>query len=103
MNTEKTMAVATTIRNQVGAVALAMMGACNMLGGEDSLQFKIKGSPKGVNHVVIKLAADDTYTVQFWNIRGRGHGMKMLEEVEQVYADSLRATLAAHTGLYTSL
>lgn len=94
------MTIATEIRNQLGHRALMMMGALNVLGGERSLQFKIRGSQK-VSNIRIELAADDTYTVKFFKIRGLN--VKTVAELDGVYVDGLHGVIESNTGLYLSL
>jgi len=71
-NAARHLEVAETIRQQLGNMALMMLGAkdlCSVdqqLGG---LQFRIRGS-KSANKIVIILDPSDTYTVQFWTVRG---------------------------------
>jgi hypothetical protein len=95
------MTIATEIRNQLGGSALFMMGAKNVLGGERDLQFKISGSPKKVTNIRIELAADDTYTVEFFKIRGLN--VSKLATAEGVYVDQLRPVIESHTALRLSL
>jgi hypothetical protein len=94
------MQVAETIKDQIGRQALFMLGAHQLVGDADLLQFGIKGCPK-INKIVVRLEPSDTYTVQFWKV-GRG-AFVQVAEVDNVYADSLRATIEKHTGLYTHL
>jgi hypothetical protein len=94
------MTVATTIRDQIGPMALRMLGACDLGGDSRSLRFKVKGSPKRVTHVHVELHPSDTYIVSFWTIRGAK--MTLRVQVADVYADALRSTITAHTGLYTT-
>jgi hypothetical protein len=94
------MNVANTIKDQLGGKALFMLGASQLVGSEDALQFAIKGC-RTANKIRIQLDASDTYTVQFWKI-GRG-ACKLVHEVSGVYVDSLHQTIERHTGLYTSL
>lgn len=98
------MTVAQTIAEQIGNRAFVMMGAKNILGGDDHLQFKIGQNGKGVTHVTVTLASDDTYTVKFTRV-GRAPSYKItdLAEVSGVYVDSLKKTIEANTGLYLSL
>lgn len=93
--------VAQTIADQIGNPAFAMLGARDILGDESALQFAIQGSPKKVSKIRITLDPSDTYTVAFY--RGRGLNIREVASVSFVHADSLRATITAHTGLYTSL
>ena len=92
--------VAQTIADQIGRVAFVMMGAKNLLGSEDHLQFQIRGSKK-VNRIVVKLEPSDTYTVKFYT--GSALKIRQVAEVSDVYADSLRRVIESETGLYLSL
>jgi hypothetical protein len=102
MNTanEVRSSVAQTIAAQLGGLTLKMLGATEIVGFADGLQFRIRGSRK-VSKIVIKLDSSDTYTVTFW--LGRGLNWTTVAEVEGVYVDSLHALIATHTGLYTRL
>ena len=97
------LTVPCAILEQLGGFRFtAMTGATNMVGSSNSISFKIKkfaGVP--VNHVTIKLEADDTYTVTFTAVRGLD--VKTIKECHQVYADNLRSTFEQVTGLRTSL
>lgn len=95
-----TLTVANMIRDQLGRMAFAMMGASMLSGDHRSLQFRIKGSPK-VNSIRIVLDPSDTYTVQFWRLRGIN--AKLVSEFSDIYADSLRRLIEKETGLYLSL
>ena len=95
------MQVANTIKDQLGNKALVMLGASQLVGTPDALKFSIKGCRR-INKIQIVLAADDTYTVQFWKL-GRGGFIKLVEQVAGVYVDSLHRVIETHTGLYTSL
>lgn len=98
MNT--TMQVAETIRQQIGNGALAMLGASMLVGDVDSLMFAIKGCRKG-NKLRIVLAADDTYTVELWKIRGVTFAK--VTELSNVYADALHQVIESMTGLCTKI
>lgn len=106
------MNTAQTIAAQIGNRAFAMMGAKNLLGGDNHLQFKVGKNAKGVTHITVTLDPSDTYTVKFDKVtpyrmdRRTGEmkgGVKTLAEVEGVYVDSLKTTIEANTGLYLSL
>ncbi len=92
--------VANTIVSQLGQLTLRMLGAKDLVAIENGLQFGIRGS-KVANKIVIKLDPSDTYTVQFWTVRGAK--MAMRAEVSDVYVDSLHTMIETHTGLYTRL
>lgn len=113
MNTTINMTVANTIKEQLGRVTLAMLGAHDLVGDHDHLQLKIKGS-KRCNVIVIRLAADDTYTVRFSKYSPlrfsrktflpiSGGEDKEIALVEGVYVDRLHAVIEAETGLYTTM
>lgn len=105
MNNETTTAnldVANTIREQLGHGCLRMLGAQQLLGDANSLQFKIRGSRK-VNKIRIVLDPSDTYTVTFYKVTGHGLTVKEIASLSNVYVDSLHRVIETHTGLYTSL
>lgn len=104
--------VANVIAEQIGNQAFVMMGAKNLLGGENHLQFKIGTNAKKVTHVTVTLTSDDLYTVRFDKVTKIGFnaktgamkgGVKMLQEVEGVEVSQLRDVISAGTGLYLSL
>lgn len=79
-----------------------MIGADNFVGSADSLQLKFKSRAKnGGNTLRVRLGADDTYTVEFWKVRGVS--VSKLSEHSDVYADNLRTVFEHETGLYLSL
>lgn len=94
------LVVAETIRAQIGNMAFRMMGASNLAGSEHSLTFKIKGS-RTVNRVQVTLDPSDTYTIGFF--KTRGHSIRLVASVEDVYVDNLRGIIEQNTGLYLSL
>ncbi len=104
MDTTNTMAVADTIRDQIGNRGLVMMGAKNLLGSETGLQFKIGRNDLKVTHVRITLESSDTYTVEFIKV-GRAPRFTVTEisRRELVFVDRLRAVLEAGTGMYLNL
>lgn len=99
MNTANT--AAEIIRDQLGGGALMMLGAKDILGSENALQFAIRGSRK-VSKIRITLDPSDTYTVEFFKKNGR-FDYATVATVEGVYVDSLHAVIETNTGLYTSL
>ena len=95
-----------TIADQIGSRAFFMLGAAKkpLVAIENGLQFGVGRNAKSVTHVRIVLTPDDLYTVEFSNVSMRRAEMvKILETVEGVYADQLRAVIETGTGLYTSL
>jgi hypothetical protein len=98
MSTNTDLSVAQEIHRQIGPMAFMMMGASKFMGSENFLQFNIGSNPKRVTKVRVHLEPSDTYRVTFY-----GRGGAVLSESEDVYCDSLRDVLTAHTGLYTRL
>jgi len=93
--------VANTIVSQLGNKLFAMLGGRDLLAMSSGLQFSIGSGPKRINKIRVELAADDTYTVRFY--QGRGLNIKEASMVEGVYFDSLRQVIASGTGMYVSL
>lgn len=103
MNTNNTLQVAKTIGEQLGGLnrVIAMTGAKNFVGGENSLQFKLPRGMTKVSCVRIVLTPADTYTVEFY--KGYGLNLAQWRVVEDVYADALKRTVEENTGLKLSL
>ena len=99
-----TNTVANTIANQLGGTnrLYAMVAAHSFLCDHESLTFKIGARAlKGIKCVKVTLDPSDTYTVEFWSIRGIN--VKKVSEVHGVYCDNLKSVIEATTGLYLSL
>lgn len=93
--------VANTILLQMGGAGRihAMTGATIIL-HDDGVAFKLKRGAK-VNYVFVRYnIGEDSYTMQFGNIRGASVKWKL--DVG-VYADGLKRTFEEETGLYLSL
>jgi hypothetical protein len=96
-----TMQIAQTILTQLGGNRfLAMAGAKNLVGGNETLSFKIPAS-NGINHVAITLDCNDTYRVTFSKYAKLQ--LRIVHTVGNVYADQLRALFTDQTGLAVSL
>ena len=95
------MTIAKTIADQLGNMALRMMGAKNLLAGSDYLQFKIGRNAKGVNLIRIILTPADLYKVEF--IKVRKLQCKTVAEHDGVYADMLHGIIEDETGMYLSM
>lgn len=91
------LAVANEIRNQLGGMAFAMMGAKNLAGGDNFLQFSIGDNEKKISKICIRLDPSDTYTVSFYDRRGN-----IKHESNDVYCDMLHDVIEENTGLYLS-
>jgi hypothetical protein len=96
--TSEKLIVAKTIVSQIGNKALYMMGACNISGDENGVNFKIKGSK--FSHIRITLNGLDLYDISF--IKVHGYSIKK-ENVENVYAEDMHRIIESKTGLCLSL
>jgi len=104
--------VAKTIADQIGSRAFVMMGAKNLVGSENHLQFKVGTNAMKVTHVTVTLTSADLYDVRFDRVTKIGFsaktgkttgGVKTLAEVPGVSVDRLRAVISEQTGMYLSL
>lgn len=96
------MQVAQTILSQLGGNKfIAMTGASNLGGTDNSLSFKIGKNSKKVTHVRIELNANDLYDVKFFG--GRGVNLRCISEFENVYSENLVELFESETGLFTKL
>jgi len=93
--------VANTIAQQMGGLNRieAMLGAKYVMAIDDGLAIRWPGKP--ANHVEIVLQPDDTYSMQFYNIRGTS--VKKLKRFDDVYADQLVPIFERYTGFRLSL
>ena len=101
MSQTTTPTVAEIIRQQIGGLALRMLGANNLIDHGDALSFRIKGSRKA-NYIKITLTPMDDYTVEFKKI-GRAPNFKITDVSthEMIYVDMLHDLIESVTGLYT--
>jgi hypothetical protein len=98
------LAVANTIRDQIGGPAFVMMCAKNLVGDDRALTWKVGRNEKKVTHVRVTLEPTDTYKVEFIKV-GRAPGFKVetLGTHEMIYADQLHPMIEAGTGMYLTL
>ena len=96
--------VAQIIAQQIGSRAFLMLGASNLIGGENYLSFRIKGCPT-INTIKVTLNPMDTYDMEFQKVTRRGVDVrvKVVAEVNGVYFDQLCDVIESRTGLYTSI
>lgn len=99
-STSTISSIASEIHNQIGRRAFLMMGSRTILAGDNSLMFDIRGCEK-INKIRVTLDPSDTYTVEFFKIRGTT--CREVASVEGVYCDNLRDVIESRTGLYLSL
>lgn len=102
MTTQKNPEICQNVIDQLGGMALRLLGAKNLMDLGNGLSLRVRGS-KAVNYISIKLAEDDTYTVRTAKI-GRAPNYKMSNDqtLRGVYVDQLHALIEDKTGLYTS-
>lgn len=107
-----TLAVANTIRTQLGANRFeAMTGAKNWVGDKNSVQFDIGRNGSKANKVKVELDGNDEYKVSFFKYSTPGFtksgelkgGLSTLKVIEGVQVSNLREVFTAFTGLKTSL
>lgn len=94
------MTIANEIARQIGNKALYMLGAQNLVAGNNYLAFRIRGSKK-INYIRITLNAMDTYDMELGKIWGANH--KVVATHNGIYNDMLHSIIESETGLYTSL
>ncbi len=77
-----------------------MVGAYNLIDHTTAVSFRFKGS-RAASYCKIELAADDTYTVTFANIRN--YSLANEQRYGGVYASALRELFESVTNMYLSL
>lgn len=103
------LTVANTILAQLGGRRfLAMTGARNLVGGNNTLSMQLPGNArydgKRVNGVMITLTPADTYTVDAVFVRtSPQYSRNIVASRDDVYCDNLREVFTRLTGLATSL
>ena len=94
--------VAKEILRQLGGNKfIAMTGAKNFIGGDNSLSFKFGRNKTQANFMHIKLTASDLYDVEFGyaSVKGR----KVLKKLQGVFFDQLQEIFSDFTGMATHL
>jgi hypothetical protein len=92
------LTVAKTILEQLGGEHfVAMTGAKNFVGTEDSLTFEVGSNPKHVSHVRVTQTPDDLYAVTFFR---KGKAPRIMDGI---CCDILQELFTNNTGLYISL
>jgi len=95
------MTVAQTILDQLGGRRfLAMTGAKDLVGSENSLAMRVPGARK-LNMVRVTLTGADDYTVE--TMKYRSLTVTSVATETGIYAEELRSSFERMTGLYTSL
>ena len=97
------MKVAKTILEQLGGNKfVAMTGAKNLGGTEDSLSMRIGRNSSNSNYLKITLNMMDLYDMEFCKLTRMGE-KKSVKEYNNVYNDMMTDIFTKHTGMYTSL
>ena len=96
------MMVAKTILEQLGnGRFIALTGASNFIGSENSLSFSLPGAggfcKNGINRVRIELMPSDTYRISFARIRGSK--LTTVAQHADIYFDQLHDIITQETGL----
>jgi len=99
------MTVARTILAQLGGNRfIAMTGAKNLVGGDNSLHMDIgRGTKNKATKMKIELDPSDTYTMTFYKWNARDMSLVKLEEIAGVYCDMLQEIFTDRTGFYTKM
>ncbi len=96
------MSIAKTILSQLGGSKfVAMTGAKNLVSGANSLQFSVGRNAIKASKVRITLDGDDTYTVEFFRVRGLD--CELIVKHPNVYAEILAKFVGSVLGMATSL
>ena len=89
------------LRHLGGNRFMSMTGAKNVVGLDDGIQFSIPRSKDKINKVRITVSPNDTYKVEFFNIRGAN--VKTIKEASNIHSTDLAKVFTATTGLDTKL
>jgi hypothetical protein len=97
------MTTAQIILSQLGGNRfVAMTGAKNLASSPDALHFKLPSnfSRAGINSVCVTLTPDDTYTIDYFKVRGAT--VKTIAKSIGIFSDMLQKDFTNTTGLNTS-
>ena len=99
------MTVANEINRQINVMSKGqfrmMTGAKDFVGGENYLMFRIGQNCHKINKVKITLTPADTYTMEFFRIRGAN--FTVAAKHEDVYFDQLLPIFEKETGMYVRI
>jgi hypothetical protein len=104
MTTTESQTIATEILNQLGGSRfVAMTGAKMFAHDAGSLRFRLPSrfAANGINFVKVTLTAGDDYTVEYGKVWGLNY--RVIDTQTGIYADTLRASFTAATGLDCTL
>jgi hypothetical protein len=102
--------IANTIIQQLGNIALSMLGAHMLIDLGDGLQFRFRGCKKS-NLIQVILDPCDTYTLRFWKVtitrkkpsKEVSYDLTECQLVSShsgIYCDMLHDTIEQETGLF---
>ena len=96
------LTVAKTILTQLGGNKfVAMTGAKNLAGDENSLSMRIGRNSSNSNYMKITLNSMDMYDIRFSRVVK--YQEKNIKEYNNVFDDMLTKIFTSHTGMYTRL
>jgi hypothetical protein len=104
MTATESNAIATEILAQLGGGRfVAMTGAKMIAHDAGALRFRLPSrfARGGINAVKVTLTAGDDYTIEYGKVWGLNY--RVIETQTGVYADTLRASFKAATGLDCTL
>lgn len=104
MTTNESQTIAAEILNQLGGSRfVAMTGAKMFAHDAGSLRFRLPSrfATAGINFVKITLTAGDDYAIEYGKVWGLNY--KAIATQTGIYADTLRASFKAATGLDCTL
>ena len=95
------MNISQTIASQLGRKTLLMIGAKNLMAGQDYLQLKLGRNAGGWNALKIALNGLDLYDLTFYRI------CKSIitseKTIDNIYCDQLHDIIENETGMRTNL
>ncbi|MBF6332395.1 hypothetical protein [Nocardia transvalensis] len=80
---------------------IAAVGAKDFVVLPDGIQFRIMRNAAKINHVSIRLHANDTYRLEFGTVRGVNYRQREL--FTDVHVEQLRRLFETTTGLYLTI
>lgn len=95
------LAIANTIKEQIGHKTLYMIGAKNLMGLENGISFRIMKNPKKVNYVKVTLNGLDLYDIEYGWLYNFKYTVRSTEK--NIYFDMLHGSIERNTALCTKL
>jgi hypothetical protein len=107
--TPATQSVGATILKQLGwNKFIAMTGAKGFIFSNNGLSFRLSSTmtKNRINLIEITLTCMDLYLIRFFSVRkikNYGNSVLLVEEIDGIYDDGLKAVIEDRTGLRLSL